>query len=409
MLVPLVWASCAAALVGAGVELPPARNPELAASEVEAPPQGARRETQSGSSVIAPSVIASSLITRDEGGEGTLELLVLWRGSPGWFLRRSGSGGSMSGGGPLRRSGIVEWSIREGGLHLTASFDPARRVATVLGDLVALDDANVILVDDVDSPAGPRVVKALAVAPALGKSPGVHPVLIGSPELLDFLRCHAQTPDRQSLNYICAEAIFRELVSGERTVTPIPVGPVQNRAADATPLPSFQPDARSGSSSGSAVVSPTVVAGWFTRRDGPAAMLDLLVLWRGSPAWALRGNQAGGSSGGGAGQRQGMTIRRGDLALHAVYDAAARTCEIEGRVVPLGDDNVVLVDDVDSRDGPRVVKTLRIDRALVTTDGVAAAIRRSPELAAFLQCDVKLPDARQQAVMNVICMRFAGK
>jgi hypothetical protein len=375
--------------------------------------QGARRETQSGSSIIAPSVIESSLITRDEKGHGTLEFLVLWRGSPGWFLRRSPGGGSMSGGGPAGRrgatAGIIEWTIRQGGLHLVVTFNPMTRTASVIGEAVALDTANVILVDDVDGRTGPRVVKVLAAGPALGRSPGVHPVVIGSPELLDFLRCHAQTPDRQSLNYICAEAIFRGLVTGEPTVTAIPDGPVQNRAADTAPPRSSEPDAGRGSSSGSAVVSPTVVAGWFTRRGGAEAVLDLLVLWRGSPGWALRGGQAVGSSGGGTGQRQGMTIRRGDLSLHMAYDAAARSCEIEGQAMPLGDDNVVLVDGVDSRDGPRVVKTLRIDRALATTDAVDAAIRRSPELVAYLQCDVQLPDARQQAMMNIICMRFAGK
>jgi hypothetical protein len=36
-------------------------------------------------------------------------------------------------------------------------------------------------------------------------------------------------------------------------------------------------------------------------------------------------------------------------------------------------------------------------------------LRRSPELLSFLQCDARLPDAREQAMVDIICARILGK
>ena len=104
-----------------------------------------------------------------------------------------------------------------------------------------------------------------------------------------------------------------------------------------------------------------------------------------------------------------MTIRYGTLSLYAAFEPATRHCQIEDKDVPLGDDNVVLVDDVDGASGLRVVKTMRIDPALPEPGRMELAIRRSPELVAFLRCDVKLPDARQQALMDIICGQVVGR
>jgi hypothetical protein len=159
------------------------------------------------------------------------------------------------------------------------------------------------------------------------------------------------------------------------------------------------------------ILSPAVVGGMFTHREASGSeSLDLLVLWRGSPGWHLRGTDHGGSAGGGGmSGRRGMTIRYGTLSLYAAFEPATRHCQIEDKDVPLGDDNVVLVDDVDGASGLRVVKTMRIDPALPEPGRMELAIRRSPELVAFLRCDVKLPDARQQALMDVICGQVVGR
>lgn len=366
---------------------------------------------------MSPSVIGSSIITRDEGGTGRLELLVLWRGSPGWFMRQTGRGSSMSGGSAGGRSfggrGTTNLSIREGGLNLTATFNAATRVARILDEDVPLGNANVIFVDQVDDPAGPRVLKSIAVTTPLGPADVLNGLVLATPELLDYLRCGAHVPDPQNrspFNYVCSSAVALGRITAEHTVTPIPVGPIQNRAIDTGP--SGPPPRPAGPSSGSAdgVLSPVVVGGWFTTSDGAGhERLDLLVLWRGSLGWALGGQQSGGGGGGGSSGRRGMTIRRGDLSLHALLDAGGRACEIQGTPVPLGDDNVVLVDDVDSAGGPKVIKTLRIEPDLPEPRRIDAAIRRSPELVSYLRCDLKLPDARQQAMMDVLCSRYTGK
>src|SRR5437868_1960036 len=66
----------------------------------------ARAQTSAGSNrVISPSVVAYWQQHDDADGTGRLDLLVLWRGTPGWFMR----GGGTSGGGGMN-GGFVEWS-----------------------------------------------------------------------------------------------------------------------------------------------------------------------------------------------------------------------------------------------------------------------------------------------------------
>ncbi len=173
-----------------------------------------------------------------------------------------------------------------------------------------------------------------------------------------------------------------------------------------------QPRPPAGPTQGSAerVLSPTVVGAWFTHSDAPGSnTLDLLVLWRGSPGWFLRGGSSGGSGGGDGTGRRSLSVRYDDLVLQVMFDGLARVVEIDGRNVPLNDDNVVLVDDVDSAAGLKVVKTLRVDPTLPDATRVEIAIRRSPELVAYLRCDLKLPDARRQAMMDLICAQVIGK
>jgi hypothetical protein len=163
-------------------------------------------------------------------------------------------------------------------------------------------------------------------------------------------------------------------------------------------------------SAGDRVLSPAVVGAWFTHFDAPGSnTLDLLVLWRGSPGWFLRGESRGGSGGGGGTGRRTVSVRYGGLLLHALFDGPARLAEIDGRSVPLNDHNVVLVDDVDSASGLKVVKTLRVDPALPDPVRTEIVIRRSSELVAYLRCDVKLSDARQQSMMDSICAQVIGR
>src|SRR5215207_8115005 len=71
-----------------------------------------------GTAPVSPSVLVTDMSSVDAAGRGTLELLVLWRGNPGWFRKETAggsSGGSVMGGGgpsPMIRS---DW-ISQGGV-----------------------------------------------------------------------------------------------------------------------------------------------------------------------------------------------------------------------------------------------------------------------------------------------------
>ena len=272
-----------------------------------------------------------------------------------------------------------------------------------------------VLVDRVDAADGPVIAGTATIPPSTEPSATIYTLLRNTPQLVDYLRCEAQISESLShptMITLCTEARLHGALKAPATINEIPVGPVTNRAAATAPPPRPERPAGPSQGSGSGVLSPAVVGGWFTSRDAAGAQsVDLLVLWRGTPGWFTKGNSSGGTSGGGglAGARRGMTVRQGGLSLYAALEQGPRTFQIDDTTKPLGDDNVVLVDDVDSPTGPRVVKTLRIDPKLAETERPQMLISRSPELIAFLRCDVRLPDARQQATMDILCARYTAK
>lgn len=372
-----------------------------------------RVERSGGYSVVSPSVVATSATKRDASGVVSVDILILWRGSPGWMYRRSGSGSSSTGGSP-DRAGSIEFSEYQGGLHLTATYVIGAPTVTVLGEHVELKGANVVLVDGVDSPDGPVVVKTLTVPPTRRDTIQIATVLRHTPELLDYLRCEAQIPgglNHPSMMVLCTEAILTAAVKAPVTSNAIPTGPVTNRAAGTAPPRPERTLPPGTVSSGDGALSAAVAGGWFTHAEaGGAVSLDLLVLWRGSPGWLLQDSH-GGSSGGGtsATSRRGMNVHYGERSLYAAYGVGPRRYTVENDTKPLGDDNVVLVDDVDSASGPRVIKTLHVDPAVPDGRRIDQLIARSPELVAYLRCDAKIPDARKQAMVDILCARYSGK
>ena len=122
--------------------------------------------SNSGTAPVSPSVMATQMASVDAAGRGTLQLLVLWRGSPGWFIK--GGGASQwrrrIQADPGRARSYSHW-ISQGGVNLSLRFDPAARKVWIQDTEIALDDANVMLVDGVDSPAGPQVVRTLRIDP----------------------------------------------------------------------------------------------------------------------------------------------------------------------------------------------------------------------------------------------------
>lgn len=125
-------------------------------------------------------------------GPVTLDLLVFWRGSPGWFVKdgpRAESGGGDD-------KGHVNVRVEMGGFVLEVNLDKENRVARVAGQEVALVDGNVILVDGVDLPGGPQVVDTRSVDPTTDPLPdGLYTVLRGAPDLVPFMQCEARLPE----------------------------------------------------------------------------------------------------------------------------------------------------------------------------------------------------------------------
>ncbi len=134
--------------------------------------------TQAASNDVSSTVVASALARN-----GHLVLLVLWRGSPAWLA--GGRGNSSGGGGG---GGHTRLQLTFGGLSFDVDVDDIADVARVLGQQISLKDANVVLVDNVDSkPTIVRIKLVDATVPESADAAWV--VLKREPELLEFLQC----------------------------------------------------------------------------------------------------------------------------------------------------------------------------------------------------------------------------
>jgi hypothetical protein len=154
------------------------------------------------------------------------------------------------------------------------------------------------------------------------------------------------------------------------------------------------------------VISPVVVAQWFTTRGAGAEELALLVLWRGAPGWFL---QPGGSGSSGSTNNVDYTwIKYGDVSLSLDFDAAARTVTLQGTPLALLDNNVLLVDDVDGTNGPRVVSATAVPRRMPGAAGqIAPILRGSPAMMSFLRCDAGRESPRR-ALLETLCLQNVG-
>jgi hypothetical protein len=125
---------------------------------------------------------------------GELALLVLWRGKAGWFWQSGGERMSLGG-----TSETQYQLISAGGLTLRVDYDFESGVARVADHPVSLDDVNVILVDNVDDPAGPTIVQTYRTPPVAGEQSHPETVVIQRHiELRQFLQCDTPLPPSAS-------------------------------------------------------------------------------------------------------------------------------------------------------------------------------------------------------------------
>ena len=173
-----------------------------------------------------------------------------------------------------------------------------------------------------------------------------------------------------------------------------------------------------GGSSTSRVASPAVVASWSAHEnyaDGSAT--TLLVLWRGTPGWFMKGGRSGGFAGGGSGGSSGFGrsgyayqyVSQGGLTFLMEFDYDKRIVKMLNQEISLKETNIVLVDFVDSTSGPTIVGYRWVDPAPPAPDAqtyvdpIAAIIRRTPELFEYLQCDISLSDPLMKVMTPIVC------
>ncbi len=183
---------------------------------------GAAWSHSSATLPVSASVMATGIYERNTAGETRLQLLVLWRGTPGWFLKENGGGGGSgftSGGSVPSGRGVTSQvmvvQVHQGGVALELKFDAGQGKAWIHSREVLLAGGNVIMVDAVDRPDGPLVGRVVHVEPA-GDSRGgdrtdvVRPqtFIRRSPELVAYLQCDRQFDDprpyvQQMLKAMC--------------------------------------------------------------------------------------------------------------------------------------------------------------------------------------------------------------
>ena len=153
----------------------------------------------STSRVASPTVVASWMSHENYVDGNATTLLVLWRGTPGWFSKGGRGSGSGAGGGAGPSGSFAYQYVSEGGLTFTMAFDHDKRIVKILDQEISLKDVNVVLVDFVDRTNGPTIVGSRWVDPAPPEQPSavdpIAAVIKRTPELFDYLRCDLSLPD----------------------------------------------------------------------------------------------------------------------------------------------------------------------------------------------------------------------
>jgi hypothetical protein len=171
----------------------------VALASAIAPPQLLAQSSLPGArsafvTVVSPAVVASWR-TFDNHAGMTTSLLVLWRGTPGWFGRALAPSRS--------NSGQTNQGFTYSDLDFRIDFDDAAATATILKRPFSLKDVNVVLVDGVDSAAGPAILSSRWMTPAPPAAPllpgaigdPVAGIVMRAPDLYEYLRCDLTVAD----------------------------------------------------------------------------------------------------------------------------------------------------------------------------------------------------------------------
>ena len=166
----------------------------LATLTVVADGQSREVSRLSGSMRASPTTAAVFSTHGDDQGVQVLDVLVLWRGRPAWFLNGGFGTTDVAGSAPSAVTRLNSWASF-GQANFTATFDLKAGTGMVLGQAVSLRGANVVLVDGIGEATQPTVVGTRLVAPRLPSSKdAVSEMIRNTPELMEYLRCGVAVP-----------------------------------------------------------------------------------------------------------------------------------------------------------------------------------------------------------------------
>jgi hypothetical protein len=156
-----------------------------ASSLVVVPSAQMQRNEWGEANTISPSVIENAFAHREPSGSWRLDLLVLWRGTPGWFLAGGANGTSSSGG----TSRPVFVHNRHADVDFDVFLDRGAGIARVAATTIRLDEKNIVLIDGM--PHQQTIVGTRLVTSPIDEPPiGLQAIFRASPELDAFLRCN---------------------------------------------------------------------------------------------------------------------------------------------------------------------------------------------------------------------------
>ena len=152
-----------------------------------------RQESASCQSNIVSSTVVATFCGHRDGNRELLDLLILWRGKPGWFHgAQSGSGGTRVFG--ARTRGKVFAYQTYGDVTFAFDVDFDTQAAKIGRATVVLDRINTVVVDDVDGDS--RVSATRWTEPRLPLVADWNLSLAQqSSELMRDLRCDLAMPD----------------------------------------------------------------------------------------------------------------------------------------------------------------------------------------------------------------------
>jgi hypothetical protein len=139
------------------------------------------------------------------------ELVVLWRGTPGWYMKQGPRAEHASG-----NSESLSVSLEYAGTRVSMSYDRRRREATVGTKAQILPpEVNTIFVDKVDDPSGPTIVGFTTLRLSrMMTNVRVAAALSQSSAAVTFLQCEGQWNEARNFagiaKVICGELGVRQ-------------------------------------------------------------------------------------------------------------------------------------------------------------------------------------------------------